>query len=386
AKTAEEVMVPMITLAVSTVLQSLEPKLFTLALKKMQRFITENVFHNAGEATASICRCFVEIRPEETLEAFMEPIVLSIQDEIIENGAGKSGRITTTEVLPRDRALLWNLRIFFALIGPRTGNTILKYLRGPDSLVRNVINLIARECKGTMYYYVGKSLINVISSLTGIYVLGGPLVKKESIPLHIAELIIEADLSDWAPITDPEKLDIKWHVPDEEETQCAIELYRTAVEFQLNIIDELLVLDPTSTEQKKPSVDWTDELRQALKYIVNALVASIPLYQRCPRPEEWEVIQEGTPTTAGASPDLIDIDSPDIEEDAAEDDEDDDDAGTGRSQKYVDGFINRPLNPEQTELLKSLYKRTGVTLLDASKYLWAKRKDDMQAFIEVSTV
>ena len=133
----------------------------------MQRFITENVFHNAGEATASICRCFVEIRPEESLEAFLRPIVLSIRDEILENGAGKSGRITTTEVLPRDRTLLWHLRIFFALIGPRTGSAVLKYLNGPNSLIRDVINLTVRECKGTMYYYLGKSLINVISSLTG---------------------------------------------------------------------------------------------------------------------------------------------------------------------------------------------------------------------------
>jgi proteasome activator subunit 4 len=180
AKTAEEVLVPMITLAVSTVLQALEPKLFTFALSKMQRFITENVFHNAGEATASICRCFVEIRPEESLQAFLRPIVLSIREEITENGAGKSGRITTTEVLPRDRTLLWHLRIFFALMGPRTGSVLMKYLQGPDSLVRDVIDLTVRECRGTMYHYVGKSLINVLSSLTGIYTLGGPLVKKES--------------------------------------------------------------------------------------------------------------------------------------------------------------------------------------------------------------
>ena len=82
----------------------------------------------------------------------------------------------------------------------------------------------------------------------------------------------------------------------------------------------------------------------------------------------------------------MDVDSPDIEDDAAEEDDDDDDAGTGRSQKYVDGLINRPLTPEQTELLKSIYKRIGMTLLDVTKYLWEKRQDDMQAFIEVSTV
>ena len=43
--------------------------------------------------------------------------------------------------------------------------------------------------------------------------------------------MVEADLSDWAPITDPENLDIKWHVPTDEETQCAIELFEFATEF-----------------------------------------------------------------------------------------------------------------------------------------------------------
>lgn len=180
AKTAEELIVPMVTLAVSTVLQALEPKLFSLALSKVQRFVTENVFHNAGEATASICRCFVEIRPEESLAAFLEPTVFNIRGEIIDNAAGKSGRITTTEVLPRDRALLWHLRIFFALLGPRTGDTLLKDLQKPDSLIKGVIELTTKECRGPMYHYIGKSLINVISSLTGIYTLGQPLVKKES--------------------------------------------------------------------------------------------------------------------------------------------------------------------------------------------------------------
>ena len=80
------------------------------------------------------------------------------------------------------------------------------------------------------------------------------------------------------------------------------------------------------------------------------------------------------------------VDSPDIEDDAADEDDDDDDAGMGRSQKYVDGLINRPLLPEQTELLKYIYKRIGKTLLDIAKCLWEKRQDDMQAFIEVSTV
>jgi len=185
---------------------------------------------------------------------------------------------------------------------------------------------------------------------------------------------------------DPEKLDIRWHLPNDEETACAIELYKAATDFQLGKINDLLNVEPPSKDQKKSSGDWTDELRQSLKYIVTALVAVIPLYQRCPPPEEWEATPEELPEAVGTFPEPMDIDSPDIEDDAAEEDDDDDDAGTGRSQKYSDGLINRPLAPEQTRLLKSIYKRIGMTLLDLTKYLWGKRSDDMQAFIEVSTV
>jgi hypothetical protein len=182
-------------------------------------------------------------------------------------------------------------------------------------------------------------------------------------------------------------LDVKWHLPNDEETACAIELYKAATDFQLDKINDLLDVEPPNKDQKKSSGDWTDELRQSLKYIVTALVAVIPLYQRCPPPEEWEVTPEELPKAAGMCSESMGMNSPDIEDDAPEeDDDDDDDAGTGQSQKYADGLINRPLAPEQTELLKSIYKRIGITLLDVAKHLWEKRQDDMQAFIEVSTV
>jgi hypothetical protein len=61
-------------------------------------------------------------------------------------------------------------------------------------------------------------------------------------------------LSDWAPLTDPEKLEVKWHVPSDEETESAIEIYKIATEFQLGRIDELL-----NDEQKRNLPDWTDE-------------------------------------------------------------------------------------------------------------------------------
>jgi len=87
----------------------------------------------------------------------------------------------------------------------------------------------------------------------------------------------------------------------------------------------------------------------------------------------------------------MDIDSPDVVEDEVgeEDDDDDtdgDDETAGRFQKYVDGYNNRPLTDEQATLLKSIYQRIGMMLLDLTRHLKNNRKDDYHAFIEVSTV
>src|SRR5271170_2475682 len=202
----------------------------------------------------------------------------------------------------------------------------------------------------------------------------------------MTDVILEADLSDWAPLTDPEKLDVKWHVPSDEETDSAIEIYKMATEFQLNRIDELL-----NDEHKRSLPDWTDELRQCLKYIVNALLASATLYHRLPPPDEWEVTREELPSATTEEIDDMDVDSPDvIEDECGEEDDDDetdgDDEGAGRSQKYDDGYNNRPLTSEQVALLKSIYQRIGMVLLDLSRYLKNNRKDDYHAFIEISTV
>ena len=205
--------------------------------------------------------------------------------------------------------------------------------------------------------------------------------------------LIEADLGDWAPTIDPDKLDIKWHVPSDKETAIAIDLYKTAVEYHLAIIDRLIEIEPTKQDQKKSTSDWTDALRQSLKYIVTALLSSTPLYQRIPPAEEWEVQHDEMPLLPpGHEETSMDIDSPDdVEDEAAiedegEEEEDDIDDNMGRSQKYNDGLSNRPLTEEQSTLLQTLYKNIGKTLFELASHLWSFRKDDMAAFIELSAV
>jgi hypothetical protein len=158
-------------------------------------------------------------------------------------------------------------------------------------------------------------------------------------------------------------------------------------------IKDLMQAGASTSNPKKSSADWTDELRESLRYLVSALLASIPLYQRCPPPHEWKESggpEENKPRELPAINDVMDLDQADAEEEDAGDDEEDDDSSTdavsGRAHKYADGFVSRPLNTEQTELLVKLYKGIGGVLQKVALYLKEHRPDDMQAFIELSTV
>jgi hypothetical protein len=185
---------------------------------------------------------------------------------------------------------------------------------------------------------------------------------------------------------------VNWHVPSDEETHVAIRLYFSATEWQKARIANLLINDNSS-------VQVSDDLRQSLKYIVSALLGAIPLYARCPLPEEWVVSSGDIPPASPAlqSPEATiesvteedygtDEDSPDVEDDAAEDDDDDydDEATTGRNHKYPDGLGERPLKPEQTNLLIRSYLSIGSGLLAVANHLWAKRHDNVQLFMELS--
>ena len=223
-----------------------------------------------------------------------------------------------------------------------------------------------------------------------------PLSEKKVTSLKRYSLTLAADLSDWAPLTDFMNLDVKWHVPSDEETECAIELLKTATESKRQQIQNLLDTKDNG-EVRKISAEWTDELRESLKYLVSVMLAAIPLFQRCTPPEDWEVKVEDVPEFERVKEktedddSMLDVEHADVEDEEAAEEEDEDfsdadaDGSIGRSQRYADGFLNRPLNSEQIEIMKTIYIEIGRVLAQLTKYLVVYREDDMQSFIELTT-
>jgi hypothetical protein len=175
-------------------------------------------------------------------------------------------------------------------------------------------------------------------------------------------------------LVDADKLDVKWHVPNDEETEMAIQVFDDAAKYGLEWVQKML-------DEEEPGPSWTDELRQSLKYLLAAMLGSVPLFQRCPPQHDWVVERPVEPELA----EPMSVDSEEEEEEEEEDD--DDDAASGpANQTYIDGYINQPLNPKQVNLMQANYIAIGLALKNVAGYLWENRPDDMQAFIELSTV
>ncbi|KMU88953.1 proteasome activator complex subunit 4 [Coccidioides immitis H538.4] len=89
-------------------LASLSPELYDVALHKIVDFVAEHVIHQARDAVAFICNALCKVNPEKALKRFIPLLIRSIRTEIDENGAA-STRTTGSDVLPRDRGLVWNV-------------------------------------------------------------------------------------------------------------------------------------------------------------------------------------------------------------------------------------------------------------------------------------
>jgi len=199
-------------------------------------------------------------------------------------------------------------------------------------------------------------------------------------------------------------VEISWHVPSDEERSAAIALWEYLSQIKIKQLQDL-IKDPSLSDSgdTKSSADWTDEVRQCMKYFYSILVSSVPLLRCCPAFEKWIVQREDFPFVEHAlqsmdissdemivGPELDEPSSPEIDEDDGGDEEDEEegdiDAALGKSKLFVDGYINQPLPPKKSQVLQSIYREIGATLMQLSGYLQRFKKDEFQCFMDLSMV
>jgi proteasome activator subunit 4 len=347
-------------------LATLSPELYDIALNKIADFVGNHVIHQARDAMAFICNSLCKIWPEKALKILIPVLIASIRTEIDENGAA-STRNTGSDVLPRDRGLVWHVSMLSMCV-VHVGDAVLPYRKE----LYDIAVYMQEKCQGIPTVHISNYIHHLLLNLTGIYTVDFSVYE----PSALARGLTPAD---WGRITSPDELTIKWHVPRTEEIDFATDLFKSQAEAAMNSLTSLL--DGTSPIKRDGTGKaWSDELSRNLVLIRLLLAGVAVLFD--PNPDS----KRSPPKPHGSSEDAEMTDGNGV---MPEEDEDDllapnlQDA-VRPTFHYSDGYALTPGEPVYEEI-HELRMRLGRLLHDVHHFLVANNEDDVSCFTPLYT-
>ena len=361
----EENVVNTLPAAFTPLLACLSPELYDLALGKIADFVGNHVIHQARDAMAFICNALCKVQPEKALKRFVPMLIQSIRTEIDENGAA-STRNTGSDVLPRDRGLVWNVSMLSMCV-VHVGDAVLKYKED----LFGIAVYMQKKCKGIPTVHISNYIHHLLLNLTVTYTVDYSIYEPAVMAKGLGP-------DDWGRIPKPSEINIKWHVPSKAEIEFAIELFQSqgegALQHLISLTNEnsLIKRDGTGKE-------WSDEMSRNLVLLRLLLSGVSVLFDAAAVSEDagpTKVSSDGDVEMANANGYIPE------EQDSAESD-----AVLGESAddevkptfKYPVGYLLDKEDP----LYKSIHhlrKRMGELLHEVHLFLTEKQEDDVACF------
>ncbi|KAJ9144251.1 Proteasome activator BLM10, partial [Pleurostoma richardsiae] len=236
--------------ALTPLFATLSPELFDMTLDKLSAFVSTHVVHQARDAMAWICNALCKVNPEKTLKVFIPMLIVNIRNEIDYNGAA-SDRSSGTDVLPRDRALVWHVSLLSMCV-VHVGSEVLKY----RSELFGIAQYMQEKCRGLPTIHISNYIHHLLLNLTHTYPIDNALYEPDVVKRGL-------DVDDWGRTTAPTDLTIRWHRPSPEEIQFAIELFESQAGTAAKRL-ELLMSDETPVSRKGKNKEWGDEVSRNL--------------------------------------------------------------------------------------------------------------------------
>ncbi|KAH4264190.1 hypothetical protein HBI04_187220 [Parastagonospora nodorum] len=353
----EEYVVNHLPACFTPLLAALSPELYDVALDKVANFISNHVIHQAKDAIAFICNSLVKVNPEKALKRLLPGIFASIRTEVEDNGAG-STRTTGAEVLPRDRALVWNLSILGMCV-VHVGDAVLAW---KDELIE-IAEYMQQHCRGTPTVHVSNFMHHLLLDLTCTYTVDYSIYEKDELERGLTT-------ASWGRQIHVEKVNIKWHAPNPAEIEFAIELFES---HATTAMDTIAALTSTESPIKREGTgkDWSDEVSRNLT-LLRLIISGVSVLFDV----RHDQIEGGT--TA---------DDSDSDADAMDTEGIDDDAGLGEAddEEVKPTFqyeANYPLKRggAQYQLIHDLRRKIGETLHTVHQFLMQNQPDDVPCF------
>lgn len=249
--TAEQSMLEVgLASTVTSVLQQCSKPIFMSALHKINRFVMENVYEVkvSGRLAANLCRAAARVRPEETLKLLLPRLC-----EKIQAFAAEHPDIAKEEHL--DNSFLWNMLMLSQLLRCN-GAQLVPY---KDTLL-STLGPMQSLHSPQGYEIAGQVLRFMLRALTLTYPLEFRSVTQD-IDQPLKDYL---PIRDWAIPGDMDNLDVKWHVPNEEERQFATTIAETVIQPHLDFI---LGLTQSVTVEK-------EDLQRRLHLIIEFILGS----------------------------------------------------------------------------------------------------------------
>ncbi|PVD25485.1 hypothetical protein C0Q70_13141 [Pomacea canaliculata] len=249
--TPEQSMIELgLTHTVSAVLQQCSKPIFMSALHKISRFVNENIHetHVSGRLAANLCRAAAKVRPEETLKLLLPQLCLKIQAFVIEHP-------DVAREEHHDHGFLWSILMLTQLVHC-DGKHLLPYKEEllatlPPLLQLQCVRGYETACEVMRFLLRALTLTFPLSSGSVIHDLDQPLT--DYLPIR-----------DWAAPGDIDNLNMKWHVPNDEELSFA----NTVAEKFL--VPELNFLKQISSSNEITKEDLLRRLHIILEFLLGA--------------------------------------------------------------------------------------------------------------------
>ena len=359
----EENVVNTLPAAFTPLLAALSPELYEMALNKIADFVNSHVIHQSRDALAFICNALCKINPEKALDRLVPGLIRSIRSEIDENGAA-STRSAGSDVLPRDRGLVWNISMLSMCV-VHVGAAVLPHKQE----LFEVAVYMQQKCKGVPTIHISNYVHHLLLNLTGTYTLDYSLYESDVKVKGFSP-------NDWGKRVNPQKLDISWHVPSDAEISFAVELFSAEGE---NAIGQLTSLTDGSSSIKRDGSgkEWSDEVARNLVLIRLLLSGVSVLFDANATPKEAEAedieMIDGTSSARSDGLEAQDEISPDDTIDVSEEEE-------HKPTFHYPAGRRLEVNDPLFDQVHRIRRKAGEMLHKVHQFLVEKQEDDVACF------
>lgn len=359
----EENVVNTLPATFTPLLAALSPELYDLALNKIAEFVGNHVIHQARDAMAFICSALCKVNPVKALKRLVPVLIQSIRTEIDENGAA-STRNTGTDVLPRDRGLVWGVTMLSMCV-VHVGEAVLEHKKE----LFDIAVYMQQKCKGIPSVHVSNYIHHLLLSLTVTYTVDYSLYETDVLARSLGP-------EDWGFIPESRNLTINWHVPCPEEIELAVKLFKTQGESALR---QLTDLTDGSSSVKRDGVgkEWSDEVSRNL-VLLRLLLSGVSLLFDAKAVTKLSNEAVSGPSddvdminANGDIPEAQDHDFPSAPQEESEE--------VKPTFRYPTGYLLEE-GSSLYEDVHDLRERAGIVLHKVHQFLVEKQEDDVSCF------